>query len=121
MADSKSTSTIHPGGHRLTQNNIKSTAGLTCPSLVRGSLPPNLPPAIEPESDNICDVVKTSHIAEADGRGTQRRPQTESIHVTVSPDRLRTLRQTGNSGGDTEGGNDDEDPGMLHVVHLGMV
>ncbi|XP_047207550.1 WD repeat-containing and planar cell polarity effector protein fritz homolog isoform X2 [Girardinichthys multiradiatus] len=58
---------------------------------------------------------------QADGRGTQRRPQTESIHVTVSPDLLRTLRQTGNSGGDTEGGNDDEDPGMLHVVHLGMV
>ncbi|KAM4599912.1 WD repeat-containing and planar cell polarity effector protein fritz homolog [Fundulus diaphanus] len=64
-------------------------------------------------SDNITTLP--------DGRGTQRRPQTQSIHVTVSPDLLRTLRQTGSRGDDTEGGNDDQDPGMLHVVHLGMV
>ncbi|XP_014327074.1 WD repeat-containing and planar cell polarity effector protein fritz homolog isoform X2 [Xiphophorus maculatus] len=55
----------------------------------------------------------------ADERTRLRRP--ESVHVAVSPDLLRTLRQTGSSGGNREGGNDDEDPGMLHVVHLGMV
>ncbi|XP_008427114.1 WD repeat-containing and planar cell polarity effector protein fritz homolog isoform X1 [Poecilia reticulata] len=56
---------------------------------------------------------------QADERTGQRRP--ESIHVAVSPDLLRMLRQTGSSGGNREGGNDDEDLGMLHVVHLGMV
>ncbi|KAM4729486.1 WD repeat-containing and planar cell polarity effector protein fritz homolog isoform 3-T3 [Anableps anableps] len=56
---------------------------------------------------------------QADGQARQRRP--ESIHVTVSPDLLRSLRQTGSTGGDREGGNDDENPGTLHVVHLGMV
>ncbi|XP_043992380.1 WD repeat-containing and planar cell polarity effector protein fritz homolog isoform X3 [Gambusia affinis] len=55
----------------------------------------------------------------ADQRTRQRRP--ESVHVAVSLDLLRALRQTGSSGGNREGGNDDEDPGMLHVVHLGMV
>ncbi|XP_032409599.1 WD repeat-containing and planar cell polarity effector protein fritz homolog isoform X2 [Xiphophorus hellerii] len=55
----------------------------------------------------------------ADERTRLRRP--ESVHVAVSPDLLRTLRQTGSSGSNREGGNDDEDPGMLHVVHLGMV
>ncbi|XP_014835710.1 PREDICTED: WD repeat-containing and planar cell polarity effector protein fritz homolog [Poecilia mexicana] len=55
----------------------------------------------------------------ADELTRPRRP--ESVHVAVSPDLLRMLRQTGSSGGNREGGNDDEDPGMLHVVHLGMV
>ncbi|XP_017283676.1 WD repeat-containing and planar cell polarity effector protein fritz homolog isoform X2 [Kryptolebias marmoratus] len=59
--------------------------------------------------------------AHADRRANQRRPQTESIQVTVSPDLLRILRQTGSSGGDTDGGNDDEDPDKLHLVHLGIV
>ncbi|XP_010765494.1 WD repeat-containing and planar cell polarity effector protein fritz homolog [Notothenia coriiceps] len=51
---------------------------------------------------------------QVDGRANQRRLQAESIRVTVSP-----LRQTGSSEGDSR--NDDEDLGMLHVVHLGMV
>ncbi|XP_028279417.1 WD repeat-containing and planar cell polarity effector protein fritz homolog isoform X2 [Parambassis ranga] len=49
----------------------------------------------------------------------QRRPNAETIHVTISPEVLRTLRQTGGSGSDRL--NDDEDPGTLRVVHLGMV
>ncbi|KAM9366063.1 WD repeat-containing and planar cell polarity effector protein fritz homolog isoform 2-T2 [Pholidichthys leucotaenia] len=57
----------------------------------------------------------------ADGRVNQRRAQMETIPVTVSPELLRTLRQAGSSRGDSDRGNDDEDPGMLHVVHLGMV
>nr|XP_033469845.1 WD repeat-containing and planar cell polarity effector protein fritz homolog isoform X1 [Epinephelus lanceolatus]XP_033469846.1 WD repeat-containing and planar cell polarity effector protein fritz homolog isoform X1 [Epinephelus lanceolatus]XP_033469847.1 WD repeat-containing and planar cell polarity effector protein fritz homolog isoform X1 [Epinephelus lanceolatus] len=57
----------------------------------------------------------------ADGRANQRRPQAESIRVTVSPDVFRTLRQTGSSEGDRDGRNDDDDLGTLHVVHLGMV
>ncbi|XP_042358141.1 WD repeat-containing and planar cell polarity effector protein fritz homolog isoform X2 [Plectropomus leopardus] len=54
-------------------------------------------------------------------RANQRRPQAESIRVTVSQDVLRTLRQTGSSQGDRGGGNDVDDLGILHVVHLGMV
>ncbi|XP_033956674.1 WD repeat-containing and planar cell polarity effector protein fritz homolog isoform X2 [Pseudochaenichthys georgianus] len=54
-----------------------------------------------------------------DGRANQSRLQAESIRVTVSPEVFRTLRQTGSSEGDSR--NDDEDLGMLHVVHLGMV
>lgn len=57
----------------------------------------------------------------ADGRADQRRPQAESIRVTVSPDVFRTPRQTGSSEGDRDNRDDDEDLGMLHVVHLGMV
>ncbi|XP_045926105.1 WD repeat-containing and planar cell polarity effector protein fritz homolog isoform X3 [Micropterus dolomieu] len=57
----------------------------------------------------------------ADGRADQRRPQAESIRVTVSPEVFRTLRQTGSSEGDRDNRDDDEDLGMLHVVHLGMV
>ncbi|XP_037637225.1 LOW QUALITY PROTEIN: WD repeat-containing and planar cell polarity effector protein fritz homolog [Sebastes umbrosus] len=58
---------------------------------------------------------------QADGRANQRRPQAE-IRVTVSPDVFRTPRQTGLSvHGDGDGRNDDEDLGMLHVVHLGIV
>ncbi|XP_041803400.1 WD repeat-containing and planar cell polarity effector protein fritz homolog isoform X3 [Chelmon rostratus] len=61
----------------------------------------------------------------ADGRANQRRPQAESIRVTVSPDLLRALRQTvcsaGSSEGDRDNRDEDEDPEMLHVVHLGMV
>ncbi|XP_039994226.1 WD repeat-containing and planar cell polarity effector protein fritz homolog isoform X2 [Xiphias gladius] len=60
----------------------------------------------------------TTHV---DGRASQRRLQAESIRVTVSPDVFRTLRQTGGSEGDRDGVNEDDDPGMLHVVHLGMV
>ncbi|XP_072246698.1 WD repeat-containing and planar cell polarity effector protein fritz homolog [Leuresthes tenuis] len=55
------------------------------------------------------------------GRANQRRPQAEAVHVTISPDVLRMLRQTGSGAGDGDGGDDDEDPEMLHVVHLGMV
>ncbi|XP_061600986.1 WD repeat-containing and planar cell polarity effector protein fritz homolog [Cololabis saira] len=57
----------------------------------------------------------------ADGRTNQRIAQAEPIHVTVSPDVFRNLKQTGGGRGNTDRGNDDEDPGMLHVVHLGMV
>ncbi|KAF3841805.1 hypothetical protein F7725_023756 [Dissostichus mawsoni] len=56
---------------------------------------------------------------QVDGRANQRRLQAESTRVTVSPEVFRTLRQTGSSEGDSR--NDDEDLGMLHVVHLGMV
>ncbi|XP_047460029.1 WD repeat-containing and planar cell polarity effector protein fritz homolog isoform X2 [Mugil cephalus] len=72
-----------------------------------------------------CNQSATSHLntctRHADGRVNQMRPRGETIEVTVSPDVLRTLRQTGSRGGDTDGGNDDEDPGTLRVVHLGMV
>ncbi|XP_040905978.1 WD repeat-containing and planar cell polarity effector protein fritz homolog isoform X2 [Toxotes jaculatrix] len=62
----------------------------------------------------------TAHV---DGRAGHRRLQAERIHVTVSPDVFRTLRQTGSSEGDRGDVNEeqDDDPGMLHVVHLGRV
>ncbi|KAL6102219.1 wdpcp [Pungitius sinensis] len=54
-----------------------------------------------------------------DGRANQRRPQ-ESDHVTVNPDVFMSLRRTGR--GDADGDvENDEDLGMLHVVHLGKV
>ncbi|XP_063731111.1 WD repeat-containing and planar cell polarity effector protein fritz homolog isoform X2 [Eleginops maclovinus] len=56
---------------------------------------------------------------QAEGRANQRRPQAESMRVTVSPEVFRTLWQKGSSDGSSR--NDDEDLGMLHVVHLGMV
>nr|XP_046257880.1 WD repeat-containing and planar cell polarity effector protein fritz homolog isoform X2 [Scatophagus argus] len=57
----------------------------------------------------------------ADGRANQRRPQEEILRVAVSPDAFRTLRQTGSSDVDGDNRTEDEDPEMLHVVHLGMV
>ncbi|CAI5654777.1 unnamed protein product [Oreochromis niloticus] len=62
----------------------------------------------------------------ADRAASRRRQQPETLHVTVNPDVLRMLKQTGMSAGssraDGDGVNDDDDdPGMLHVVHLGMV
>uniref|UniRef100_UPI0037E90BAE WD repeat-containing and planar cell polarity effector protein fritz homolog n=1 Tax=Semicossyphus pulcher TaxID=241346 RepID=UPI0037E90BAE len=63
-------------------------------------------------------ATPTTH---AEGRANQRRPQAENIHVTVSPDVLRALRQTGSSRGDRNNRNEEGDPEMLHVVHLGMV
>ncbi|XP_054874546.1 WD repeat-containing and planar cell polarity effector protein fritz homolog isoform X2 [Amphiprion ocellaris] len=65
--------------------------------------------------------VPASSTAQADGGTNQKRPQMETIHVTISPEILRTLRQTGSRGADRDGGNDDEDSGMLRLVHLGMV
>ncbi|XP_041866585.1 WD repeat-containing and planar cell polarity effector protein fritz homolog isoform X2 [Melanotaenia boesemani] len=56
-----------------------------------------------------------------DERANERRPQAKPIRVTISPALLRTLRQTGSRGGDRDTRSDDEDLGMLHVVHLGMV
>ncbi|XP_071335947.1 WD repeat-containing and planar cell polarity effector protein fritz homolog isoform X2 [Trachinotus anak] len=60
----------------------------------------------------------TTHVS---GAANQRRLQAESVHVTVSPDVFRTLRHTGASEGDRDGVNEEDDPGRLHVVHLGMV
>ncbi|CAJ1066672.1 LOW QUALITY PROTEIN: WD repeat-containing and planar cell polarity effector protein fritz homolog [Xyrichtys novacula] len=60
----------------------------------------------------------TPTTTQTDERADQRRPREQSIHVTVSPDVFRTLRQAGSIRGNR---NEDEDPGMLHVVHLGMV
>ncbi|KAM6996938.1 WD repeat-containing and planar cell polarity effector protein fritz homolog isoform 1-T1 [Tautogolabrus adspersus] len=57
----------------------------------------------------------------ADGRANQRRLQEQSIRVTVNPDMFRTQRQTGSSRGVGDNRNDEDDPGTLHVVHLGMV
>ncbi|XP_034407482.1 WD repeat-containing and planar cell polarity effector protein fritz homolog [Cyclopterus lumpus] len=56
----------------------------------------------------------------ADGRANQRRPQAD-IRVSVSPDVFGTPRPTGSSEADGGVGNDDEDLGMLHLVHLGTV
>ncbi|XP_074532022.1 WD repeat-containing and planar cell polarity effector protein fritz homolog isoform X2 [Halichoeres trimaculatus] len=55
-----------------------------------------------------------------DRRADHRRPHEQSIRVTVNPDVFRTLIQTGNSR-DRGDRNEEDDPGMLHVVHLGMV
>ncbi|XP_069394869.1 WD repeat-containing and planar cell polarity effector protein fritz homolog isoform X2 [Paralichthys olivaceus] len=57
----------------------------------------------------------TTHV---DGRFCPRRQQAESTHVTVTPDVFRTLRQTGSADADRD---EEDDPGTLHVVHLGMV
>ncbi|XP_077960384.1 LOW QUALITY PROTEIN: WD repeat-containing and planar cell polarity effector protein fritz homolog [Gasterosteus aculeatus] len=54
-----------------------------------------------------------------DGRANQRRPQ-ESDHVTVNPDVFVSLRQTGGAEANGDAAND-EDLGMLQVVHLGIV
>ncbi|XP_076016589.1 WD repeat-containing and planar cell polarity effector protein fritz homolog [Genypterus blacodes] len=56
-----------------------------------------------------------------EGRANQRRPQLENIRVAVSTDAFKTWRQTGSSGADRYGANEEEDPGSLHVVHLGVV
>ncbi|KAK2824577.1 hypothetical protein Q5P01_021752 [Channa striata] len=55
------------------------------------------------------------------GRASQRRPQAESIHVALNPHMFQTLRQTGSSQGAPDDMNEEDDPGMIHVVHLGMV
>ncbi|XP_062256968.1 WD repeat-containing and planar cell polarity effector protein fritz homolog isoform X2 [Platichthys flesus] len=62
----------------------------------------------------------TTHV---DGRFAPRRPEAESPHVTVSPDVFRTLTQPVGSSGSAGSINRDEedDPGTLHVVHLGTV
>ncbi|XP_069000322.1 WD repeat-containing and planar cell polarity effector protein fritz homolog isoform X1 [Embiotoca jacksoni] len=85
------------------------------------------------QAERTHNATGSSHsdapAAHADGRANQRRPQEESIHVTISPEVLRTLRRTGSSRADRDALNDDddddddddEDPGMLRVVHLGMV
>ncbi|XP_028983321.1 WD repeat-containing and planar cell polarity effector protein fritz homolog isoform X2 [Betta splendens] len=73
---------------------------------------------------------------------SRRRLQAEDVRVTVNPDVFMTLRQTvsrrvlqkhlptscvasfcsaGGSEGGKDGLDDDVDPGMIHVVHLGMV
>ncbi|XP_026164349.1 WD repeat-containing and planar cell polarity effector protein fritz homolog isoform X2 [Mastacembelus armatus] len=70
--------------------------------------------------------IPTTH---ADGRSSQRSLQPESVHVTVSPDVLRTLRQTaasvcrtlGSSEGDRDNADEEDGLGTLHVVHLGIV
>ncbi|XP_039855988.1 WD repeat-containing and planar cell polarity effector protein fritz homolog isoform X2 [Simochromis diagramma] len=75
-------------------------------------------------------VARTQSVADpprspsthADGAASRRRQQPETLHLTVNPDVLRMLKQTGSSRADGDGVNDDDDdPGMLHVVHLGMV
>ncbi|KAF7220474.1 transcript variant X1 [Nothobranchius furzeri] len=48
-------------------------------------------------------LLSDSVTLQSDGRSGRRKPQRESIHVTVSPDLLRVLRQNGNTRGDTEG------------------
>lgn len=56
------------------------------------------------------------------GRKVSLRSQLpEDIRVTVSADAFRTLRHFGVSEGDKGTVSEDEDPGMLRVVHLGMV
>ncbi|XP_030603895.1 WD repeat-containing and planar cell polarity effector protein fritz homolog isoform X2 [Archocentrus centrarchus] len=63
----------------------------------------------------------------ADGAAGRRRRQTETLNVTISPEMLRMLKQTGVSAGSSRGDRDgvddgdDDDPDVLHVVHLGMV
>ncbi|XP_030011631.1 WD repeat-containing and planar cell polarity effector protein fritz homolog isoform X2 [Sphaeramia orbicularis] len=54
-------------------------------------------------------------------RASQRRPQPENIRVTVNTDAFRSLRHTGGGDGSRGVENENEDPGMLHVVHLGTV
>ncbi|XP_067369321.1 WD repeat-containing and planar cell polarity effector protein fritz homolog isoform X2 [Channa argus] len=59
----------------------------------------------------------TTHV----GRASKRRPQAESMHMALNPDMFRALRQTGSSQGGRDDMNEEDDPGMIHVVHLGMV
>ncbi|XP_011482487.1 WD repeat-containing and planar cell polarity effector protein fritz homolog isoform X1 [Oryzias latipes] len=66
-------------------------------------------------------VTEPSSKPRIDGRTNQRRTLSEGLHMTISPDMLRTLKQTGSVGRHADGENEDEDPEMLHVVHLGMV
>lgn len=48
---------------------------------------------------NVTTVIQLFllHLFSADGRANQMRPQVGTLQVTVSPDVLRTLRQTGMS------------------------
>ncbi|XP_047198310.1 WD repeat-containing and planar cell polarity effector protein fritz homolog isoform X1 [Hippoglossus stenolepis] len=62
-----------------------------------------------------CSWTPTTHV---DGRFGPRRPEAESPHVTVSPDVFGTLTQPGSSDADRD---EEDDPGTLHVVHLGTV
>uniref|UniRef100_A0A8D3CPE9 WD repeat containing planar cell polarity effector n=1 Tax=Scophthalmus maximus TaxID=52904 RepID=A0A8D3CPE9_SCOMX len=62
--------------------------------------------------------TNTTHV---DGRANQRRLHAGSPHVTVSPDVFRMPRRAGNTEGDGDDVNDDDDPGTLHLVHLGTV
>ncbi|XP_041645825.1 WD repeat-containing and planar cell polarity effector protein fritz homolog isoform X2 [Cheilinus undulatus] len=54
-------------------------------------------------------------------QANQRRPQEESTRVTVDLDVFRALSQTGSSRRHRDNRNEEDDPGTLHVVHLGMV
>ncbi|KAM9727160.1 WD repeat-containing and planar cell polarity effector protein fritz homolog [Menidia menidia] len=74
-------------------------------------------PAERAQSTTHPDNIPTR----SDGRANQRRPQAEARCFTISPDVLRTLKQTGRAAADGGRGDDGEDPGMLHVVHLGVV
>ncbi|XP_071761425.2 WD repeat-containing and planar cell polarity effector protein fritz homolog [Centroberyx gerrardi] len=65
-----------------------------------------------------CPDTPTSHGA---GRTNQRRPQQENIRVTLSADAIRAWRQTEIGSVDRNVVNEQEDPGTLHVVHLGLV
>ncbi|XP_029306111.1 WD repeat-containing and planar cell polarity effector protein fritz homolog [Cottoperca gobio] len=74
-----------------------------------------------PDANQSATAPSCTDATQADGRANQRRPPAESLRVTVSPDVFRILRQTESSDGNRDSRNDDEDVGMLHVVHLGMV
>uniref|UniRef100_A0AAQ6IFK6 WD repeat containing planar cell polarity effector n=1 Tax=Anabas testudineus TaxID=64144 RepID=A0AAQ6IFK6_ANATE len=56
-----------------------------------------------------------------DGRVSRRRLQAESVHVTVNPNVFRKLTQTATNEGGRDTVDEEDDPGMIHVVHLGMV
>ncbi|KAJ0005195.1 hypothetical protein NQD34_011409 [Periophthalmus magnuspinnatus] len=56
-----------------------------------------------------------------DRKVSERSQVPETLRVTVSGHAFRTLRHTGFAGGDKASANEDEDPGSLRVVHLGMV
>ncbi|XP_029962848.1 WD repeat-containing and planar cell polarity effector protein fritz homolog [Salarias fasciatus] len=78
------------------------------------------------QTEGQPDAAAPSHSGtHCDGGAVQRRPAAASVPVIVSPEALRTLRQTalsaGSSRGSRDGANDDEDPDTLHVVHLGVV
>ncbi|XP_029926799.1 WD repeat-containing and planar cell polarity effector protein fritz homolog isoform X2 [Myripristis murdjan] len=55
------------------------------------------------------------------GGANQRRAQEANIRVTLSADAIRAWRQTGTAPLDRDDMNEDDDPGMLTVVHLGLV
>ncbi|XP_024152661.1 WD repeat-containing and planar cell polarity effector protein fritz homolog isoform X3 [Oryzias melastigma] len=96
-------------------NEIRAAAGAGDDDLLRGRTVPT-PSSHRPGERNRTAAGASSKPPTA-GRTNQRRPLSVGVPVTVSPEMLKT--PTGSVGRQEDGEN--EDPGTLRVVHLGMV